>query len=59
VGRVIRRDEDRGIAVLLDSRYNQEKYKALMPTHWRVKTILEEHFIQTFIKAFWDTQKND
>ncbi|MGM0436498.1 MAG: helicase C-terminal domain-containing protein, partial [Bacillota bacterium] len=54
VGRVIRRDEDRGIAILLDSRYDQEKYKRLMPTHWRPITVLEEHFIQTFIKGFWN-----
>jgi len=58
VGRVIRRQEDRGIAVLLDSRYAMTKYKRLMPTHWRPIIIEEEHFIQTFIKNFWNTSNN-
>lgn len=34
-GRVIRREEDRGILVLIDSRYAQEPYLHLFPAHWQ------------------------
>ncbi len=59
VGRVIRTDEDRGIAILLDSRYAMGKYSALMPTHWRPLTIHEDQYIQTFIKDFWKKHSDD
>ncbi|MFP4078780.1 MAG: ATP-dependent DNA helicase, partial [Candidatus Izemoplasmataceae bacterium] len=54
VGRVIRRDEDKGIAILLDSRYASPKYKALMPTHWHYETLRLEDHIQTSIRSFWE-----
>lgn len=34
-GRVIRREEDRGVVVLIDSRYAEEPYLHLYPTHWK------------------------
>ncbi len=34
-GRVIRREEDRGIVVLIDDRYAEEPYLHLYPTHWQ------------------------
>ena len=33
-GRVIRRDTDRGIVILVDDRYAEEKYKRLFPPQW-------------------------
>lgn len=33
-GRVIRREEDRGIVVLIDTRYGEEPYLHLYPPHW-------------------------
>ena len=33
-GRVIRREEDRGVIVLIDSRFAEERYKMLFPDHW-------------------------
>ncbi len=33
-GRVIRREEDRGVIVLIDSRFGEERYKMLFPNHW-------------------------
>ena len=35
VGRVIRSERDRGVAILLDDRYQQADYRALCPAHWR------------------------
>ncbi len=34
-GRVIRREEDRGVVVLIDSRYAEEPYLHLYPQHWQ------------------------
>ncbi len=35
IGRVIRRQDDRGIAVLIDDRYAEPKYRALFPKSWQ------------------------
>lgn len=37
VGRVIRTETDRGVALLLDDRYQQADYRRLMPPHWQVR----------------------
>ncbi len=34
-GRVIRSEEDRGVVLLVDQRYRQERYRSLLPAHWR------------------------
>ena len=34
-GRVIRRDDDRGIVVIIDDRYSTDRYLPLYPDHWR------------------------
>lgn len=34
LGRVIRRDSDRGRALLIDSRYNESRYRNLLPPWW-------------------------
>ncbi|MFW5895001.1 MAG: ATP-dependent DNA helicase, partial [Bacillota bacterium] len=54
VGRVIRRSEDKGIAILIDSRYASPKYKSLMPSHWHYETLRLEDHIQTSIRSFWE-----
>ena len=33
-GRVIRREDDRGVVVLMDDRYATDRYRALFPEHW-------------------------
>ena len=49
VGRVIRTETDRGIALLLDDRYKQSGYRRLCPAHWQIRAgeIGEE------LKKFW------
>ena len=46
VGRVIRTETDRGVALLLDDRYRQTAYKRLCPEHWTVNPKLR-------MKDFW------
>jgi len=37
VGRVIRTESDRGVAILLDDRYRQNAYRRLCPEHWLIR----------------------
>lgn len=39
VGRVIRREEDRGVAVLIDNRFNTSNYRRLFPGEWRESVV--------------------
>ncbi len=53
-GRVIRRAEDRGVVVLVDDRYAEEKYKALFPEHWKqVKYAGSASSLAETIRNFW------
>ena len=51
VGRVIRSEKDRGVAVLLDDRYFQNGYQALMPPHWRVS----DGETEDVLAGFWQS----
>ncbi len=53
VGRVIRTESDRGVAVLLDTRYNTQKYQMLFPKHWQVTEVIEDTYISDFLRMFW------
>lgn len=55
VGRVIRTEQDKGIAVLFDDRYLHRKYLSLYPKHWsHYKKIRHNQHTQDVIDAFWD-----
>ena len=49
VGRVIRTETDRGVALLLDDRYRQGAYKRLCPEHW----VIRRGDAATEIQRFW------
>jgi DNA excision repair protein ERCC-2 len=56
-GRVIRREEDRGVVVLIDSRYAEEPYLHLYPSHWQGMMAAESasalaHRLQQFWQHF-------
>ena len=57
-GRVIRREEDRGVVVLIDDRYADERTRMLFPPHWshleyaRSATELAE-----IVGEFWEKLK--
>ncbi len=36
-GRVIRSETDRGVLILVDDRYRQPVYRALLPAHWQLR----------------------
>ena len=52
-GRVIRTENDRGVVLLMDMRYRQEKYRLLMPPHWDVRDVKKLSELRTDLEAFW------
>ena len=52
-GRVIRTETDRGVVLLMDMRYRQEKYRALLPPHWDVRDIGKMSALTAALKTFW------
>jgi DNA excision repair protein ERCC-2 len=58
VGRVIRTEEDKGIAILFDDRYSHRKYQALFPKNWQhAKTIKTGKYLQNYLEEFWKKMK--
>ena len=52
-GRVIRTETDRGVVLLIDTRYRQEKYRALMPPHWEVQDVGKMSELKEKLNEFW------
>ena len=53
-GRVIRREDDRGIEVLIDDRYAEPKYRDLFPEHWsEMNFVSSPSELAEIIKNFW------
>jgi DNA excision repair protein ERCC-2 len=58
VGRVIRSDHDYGIAILIDDRFGQTKYKKLFPMEWKKHTILKTSSqLEKELTTFWQKMK--
>ena len=55
VGRVIRSEGDRGVALLLDDRYDRRSVQALCPAHWR----LRDGDPATVLGAFWRSVRDE
>lgn len=57
-GRVIRREEDRGVVVLIDDRYAKEPYLHLYPAHWKGICVAgDAKSLSHRQKSFWNTKK--
>ncbi len=52
-GRVIRSENDQGMVILIDRRYAHQRYRALLPAHWRLQFIGDEDRFQQQIRTFW------
>lgn len=60
-GRVIRSESDRGIIVLMDSRFLQNTYSGTMPDGWFEESpqeLVSNQILQD-LKQFWDTAANE
>jgi Rad3-related DNA helicase len=54
VGRVIRTEEDRGFALLMDSRLLQNTYLELFPNHWKhYKQVHNSEQLNSILDEFW------
>lgn len=58
-GRVIRTETDRGVVLLIDMRYRQEKYRALMPPHWDVQDVGKMSELNERLRHFWAQTKGE
>ncbi len=60
-GRVIRREEDRGVVVLIDDRYATREYTRLFPEHWsELKYAGNARSLAALVKKFWQKhEKNE
>ncbi len=55
-GRVIRRDEDYGVVVLIDDRYAAEPYLHLYPAHWeQISAVGDPTSLQAYLLSFWES----
>ena len=55
VGRVIRTQNDRGVAILIDDRFASRKYFSLYPKHWgHLQIETNPSQIKAMIELFWD-----
>ena len=52
-GRVIRTETDRGVVLLMDDRFVQEKYVHLMPAHWNVRVLPDNEAVERAVQRFW------
>jgi len=52
-GRVIRSEEDRGVIVLLDERYNSQKYLDIFPSEWQGVQFTDIKGVDGILKEFW------
>lgn len=53
-GRVIRSDEDRGVVLLVDERFTEERYRALFPAWWRpVVRVRTPAQVASSLSSFW------
>ena len=53
-GRVIRTETDLGVALLIDTRFFEAKYRALLPQHWRVLTAKSPETVAAACRRFWE-----
>ena len=59
VGRVIRSESDKGIAVLIDDRFSLPLYKSLFPEHWRhAKFVSQPSALHKMLDRFWTDEKS-
>ena len=57
-GRVIRREDDKGVVVLIDDRYAEPAYQKLFPKHWNhLKYAGNPASLAELVRKFWEKAK--
>jgi DNA excision repair protein ERCC-2 len=57
-GRVIRSETDRGVVCLIDHRFNEARYRELMPDHWQVSLAKNQNQLALALQKFWRQQSD-
>lgn len=52
-GRVIRSEEDRGVVLLIDTRYTEPPYRTMLPEDWRPAFVLNAQQAGSVLEEFW------
>ena len=55
IGRVIRCETDRGVVLLIDTRFREARYRRLFPPWWQVKRVRNIEDIGRTVRGFWQT----
>ena len=58
-GRVIRTDEDRGVILLLDDRFRDQRYQEVFPREWANTVICNAGNVVEQIEEFWERQERE
>ena len=58
-GRVIRTDEDRGVILLLDDRFRDQRYQEVFPREWANTGICNAGNVEEQIEEFWERQERE
>jgi len=56
VGRLIRTENDRGSALLIDERYGRRSQRGLFPAWWEAKLTRGQQEIADRCQAFWNDE---
>ena len=57
-GRLIRSESDRGILCLVDNRFNEHRYRRLLPSHWKMEGVKSPAQLNRAIEGFWRGSDN-
>jgi Rad3-related DNA helicase len=57
-GRVIRDEQDRGVVILLDRRFQQSGYARHLPAHWHPVHCKNAESLEQSLTAFWKDMEN-
>jgi DNA excision repair protein ERCC-2 len=52
-GRVIRSEQDRGVVLLIDSRFSQQRYRNLFPSWWQTAQVNDSIELRKALRDFW------
>jgi len=55
VGRVIRSDNDRGVVLLIDARFNEVRYRRLFPAWWKYLRVRHIDGLRDAVGNFWES----
>src|ERR1700710_1223639 len=53
VGRVIRSENDRGVVLLIDARFNEVRYRRLFPLWWKYVRVRHVSALGEAVRDFW------